>query len=95
MRPKVIHQREAHLFPDAVYVGRPSKFGNPYVVGRDGSRTEVIRKFVDHINADPVLLKDVQSELRGKILSCWCKPKACHGDVLLEIANKKPSLFKI
>lgn len=73
-----------HVVPrDAVYIGRPSKWGNPFVLGRDGNRDEVIRKYEAWIattDLDP-------TELRGKDLVCWCAPLPCHGDVLLRLAN--------
>lgn len=80
--PRVWNKRDPNVPADAVYVGRPSKWGNPYVIGRDGTREEVIRKFRDHRAG----LLGV-SELRGKHLVCWCAPKPCHADVLLELAN--------
>lgn len=72
---------------DAVYIGRPSRFGNPFQIGRDGTRDEVIAKYREYIMARPTLQEAARSELRGKELVCWCAPEACHGDVLLEIAN--------
>lgn len=76
-----------------IYIGRPmprrpslvpSGFGNPFVVGRDGTREEVIARYREWIQAQPVLLARLE-ELRGKRLGCWCKPQACHGDVLVEM----------
>lgn len=65
-----------------VYIGRPSKWGNPFVIGKDGSREEVIRKYTEWIVTQELLLKDIH-ELKDKILGCWCKPQDCHGDVLV------------
>jgi hypothetical protein len=70
-----------------VYIGRPSKWGNPFVIGRDGDRDEVIRKYKEWILSQPELLRDLK-ELDGKVLGCWCAPKKCHGDVLLELLKK-------
>jgi len=74
--------------PDAVYVGRPSKWGNPFKIGKDGTREEVIEKYFDYavysISINPQWLE----ELKGKDLVCWCAPLPCHADVLLELANK-------
>lgn len=70
-----------------VYIGRPSEWGNPYVVGRDGTREEVIAKYEAMIRSRPDLMARIKSELRGKILGCWCVPKRCHGHVLARIAN--------
>jgi Domain of unknown function (DUF4326) len=71
-----------------VYIGRPSKWGNPFKIGKDGSREEVIQKYRRWILANPVLVAQVPTELRGKKLGCWCKPNPCHGDVLAELADK-------
>ena len=70
-----------------VYIGRPSKWGNPFMIGRDGTREEVIIKYSDYILDQPALLKDLPL-LKSRILGCWCSPRACHGDVLAELANK-------
>jgi len=72
-----------------VYVGRPSIFGNPYQVGRDGSREEVIAKygqwFIQRLK-DPKFRLAVL-ELRGKRLGCHCSPQRCHGQVIAEYLN--------
>ena len=73
--------------PYDVYIGRPSKWGNPYKIGADGSRQDVIRKYRIWILANTSLIKQIRSELRGKTLGCWCRPNACHGDVLAELAD--------
>jgi hypothetical protein len=57
--------------PDRVYVGRPSKWGNPFVLGRDGSRDDVIAKYRAWIVRQPALMAALH-ELRGKDLVCWC-----------------------
>lgn len=71
-----------------VYVGRPSKWGNPFVIGRDGSRAEVIAKYRARLLSQPTLM-DALHELRGKDLICWCAPEACHADILVELANAR------
>ncbi|MGB3388463.1 MAG: DUF4326 domain-containing protein [Pseudaminobacter sp.] len=73
--------------PGRVYIGRPSKWGNPFVIGRDGSREEVIEKYRAWLASQPELL-DALDELRGRDLVCWCAPQGCHGDVLIELANQ-------
>jgi hypothetical protein len=70
----------------AVYVGRPTKWGNPFVIGRDGSRADVVAKYRAWLCDQPALMADLPS-LRGRDLVCWCAPAACHADVLLELAN--------
>ena len=66
----------------------PSKWGNPFKVGNNCTRQEAVDKYRNWIKTKPELLESI-SELRGKVLGCWCKPKACHGDVLAELANKE------
>jgi len=84
--PKVYSKRDV-VPPGALYVGRGSRFGNPYIIGVDGDRAEVIRKFRHYLFSDPVLMKAVVVYLKGKDLVCWCAPDPCHADVLLELAN--------
>jgi len=82
-----IHNKKHNTAPaDAVYIGRPSKWGNPFVIGKDGNREEVIAKFEEWILGQPQLLAQL-NELKGKDLVCWCAPEACHGDVLARLAN--------
>lgn len=81
---KVLNKR---VSADGVYIGRPSKFGNPFVIGQHGSRAEVIARYEAWLMSQPALVEAAKRELRGKSLVCWCAPLACHGDVLLRIAN--------
>ena len=73
-----------HATATRVYVGRPSKWGNPFVIGRDGSRDDVIAKYRTWIMQQPALLKALH-ELKGKDLVCWCAPERCHANVLLDL----------
>jgi hypothetical protein len=70
-----------------VYIGRPSIWGNPFIIGRDGTREEVIEKYRDYVLNSPDLLSRLPT-LHGKILGCFCAPLPCHGDVLLELLEK-------
>ena len=74
--------------PFDVYIGRPSKWGNPFAVGKDGTREEVIRKYEDWIREQPGLMA-MLPELVGKVLGCWCAPQACHGDVLVRLMEEE------
>jgi len=74
-------------YPDGVYIGRPSKWGNPFQIGRDGTRDEVIEKYRQWILTQPELLAALP-ELKGKTLGCFCSPKKCHGDVLVELIGE-------
>lgn len=86
--PRVLNKKR-DLIPlgNSVYIGRGSPYGNPYIIGRDGSREEVIDKYQKYLVSTPELLGLVRVELRGKDLVCFCAPENCHGDVLLHYAN--------
>lgn len=81
---KIVHCKKE---PYDVYIGRPTVFGNPFQIGRDGTREEVILKyrayFRNRVKTDSGFRNHVLS-LRGKTLACWCKPAACHGDAIKE-----------
>jgi hypothetical protein len=85
---KVWNKREQGIPRNAVYVGRPSRWGNPFAIGRDGSRSEVIEKYRLWLASQPSLLAQLP-ELEGKDLVCWCAPQACHAEVLMRLANNK------
>ncbi len=70
--------------PYDIYIGRGGIWGNPFIIGVDGTRDEVIAKYRVHIMDNKDLFNRIP-ELRGKILGCHCKPAACHGDVLKEL----------
>jgi len=79
-----------------VLISRPSKWGNPYTHIKDkntqaefivSSRKEAIDKYREYILNSPDLLNDLH-ELKGKRLGCFCKPKSCHGDILVELIEK-------
>jgi hypothetical protein len=88
--PTVVNMREEDY---EIYIGRPSKWGNPFVIGKDGTRKEVIAKYREYIMARKDLL-DSLNELEGKRLGCFCAPMACHGDVLVELVLKAGSSGK-
>lgn len=68
-----------------VYIGRGGPWGNPYKIGKDGTREEVIEKYRASLTPERII--EIKLKLKGKILGCFCAPKPCHGDVLAEIAN--------
>lgn len=87
MKPRVLNKRSMIDPAGTYYIGRPSPFGNPFVIGKDGTRDEVIAKYTEWLMAQPELVHRAKQELRGKHLVCWCAPLACHGDVLLKLVN--------
>jgi hypothetical protein len=76
-----VHVVHCKKKPYDVYIGRGSKWGNPFIIGKDGNRDEVISRYEVYIMNNPSLIAALP-ELIDKTLGCWCKPKACHGDIL-------------
>jgi hypothetical protein len=78
--------------PDnTISVCRPGKWGNPYSVKEYGREkaVELFREYIGHPNSPHAFKPDDIKQLQGKNLMCWCPlDKACHADVLLELANK-------
>ena len=96
--PQVLNKHWSKPLPNSVYIGRPSKWGNPFSHKDDTkakykvkTRDEAVEAFEKLINKlmenNPQLREDIIRELGGKNLVCWCAPARCHGDVLLKIAN--------
>ena len=94
--PKVLNKRTDKVPADAIYVGRPSKWGNPYRVqaGMQGNlkyaaHRTAVRLYQEYLQEHPDIVKAAKKELRGKDLVCWCSPLPCHADILLELANQE------
>lgn len=82
---RVVHCKRE---PYDVYIGRPSIWGNPYKIGEDGTREEVIEKYELYLRNNPDLLKRLP-ELSGKVLGCWCSPNLpCHGEILIKLIKE-------
>lgn len=98
MTAKVVHCK---IEPYDVYIGRPSIWGNPWSHKDDtlaeyrvNTVSEAVSMYRSYIESNDPLKEKAKRELKGKILGCWCKTKKnpdapCHGDVLLEIANRE------
>lgn len=100
MRPPMRIQRRRtkgwHMPPGAIYVGRPSKWGNQLRIGIDGTAQECVDKYREFIAGNiwsSPTKREIFEQLRGKDLACWCplpkagEPDMCHAAILLEIAN--------
>jgi hypothetical protein len=105
IRPKYNNLEEWMADDNNCYIGRAgvvfinkkryptnhSVFANPYKIGKDGTREEVICKYkeylINKLNNDKLLVNKIIS-LKGKNLGCWCYPEYCHGNVLLELIDK-------
>lgn len=73
--------------PGAVYVGRPTRWGNPFRVDELGPE-EAVARYAAQLRADPARVAEARSTLAGRDLLCWCAlDQPCHADVLLAVAN--------
>lgn len=99
---QVVHVKRAKY---DIYIGRAngslpkSKWANPWVIGKDGTRDEVIAKYETWLKTQPELMAALP-ELRDKVLGCWCKDEngqgqACHGDVLVKLLDSMVPLKAI
>lgn len=93
-KPKRIQRKRTKGWKmgDAVYVGRPSKWGNPFVIGVDGAAERCVSLFVESMHNlrrdHPEKFEELVAPLRGKDLCCWCgDDEPCHAHALLIIAN--------
>ena len=89
-KTKVINLRKD---PYDIYIGRGSKWGNPFS-HKDGTRAKIkVDSRKDAIKMYEIYLlenKELMAalpELKGKVLGCFCKPSSCHGDILAKYAN--------
>lgn len=96
--PKVLNKRTDTIPPNAVYVGRPSKYGNGMTIKEmralfpNDTKDELHRRAVEWFREYAREMLKIEPSwlepLRGKDLVCWCAPLPCHADVLLELANR-------
>lgn len=84
MKTTVVNWRRGEQYD--IRIMRPSKWGNPFRIGRDGTRAEVIAKYAAWVVQQPDLMAAL-GELRGKRLGCCCLPHLCHGQVLAQLAD--------
>ena len=84
---KIIHIKD--LNDNSKRIDRTTPFGNPFTIGVDGDREEVIQKFEDYLLTNQKLCDKVYEELKGYDLACWCSPKRCHGEVIIKYINSR------
>lgn len=87
-----------------VYIGRPSRWGNPFT-HKDGTRAEYVVGTRDEaveryrawlwaeIRDGRIELSELAA-LRGKTLGCWCAPARCHGEILAAAAEWAHSVIE-
>lgn len=91
--PRVLNKKTDKIPSDAVYVGRPTKWGNPFThldygkgIYKVNTVEEAVRCYEAWIKRKPDLLNSLH-ELKGKDLVCWCAPGPCHANILIKLAN--------
>lgn len=97
----IIEVGNCHSGIEGVYVGRPSALGNPFVIGRDGGRSEVIWRYAEYLEAQSAEAGPVREALidlyrrhhRGEhlVLLCHCHPKPCHADIIRDFLLRQPA----
>jgi hypothetical protein len=95
--PKLYNKHHGDAPQGAVYIGRGSPWGNPYIIGIPSwstpeggySRNEVCQHFEAKCEREPEFREAIKKELKGKDLVCYCAPARCHGETLLRIANEE------
>ena len=84
--PRVLNKMRDKIPDNAVFIGRPSKWGNPFKIGQHGDRQTVLKMYEEWVRRQPRLMSSLK-EIRGKDLVCYCSPEPCHGDILMDLAN--------
>ena len=88
---KVVNRRKEKY---THYIGRGSIFGNPFVIGKDGNRQQVIEKYEKYLVNNTIVLDAIYKLPKDAILGCFCvetsinfirKNKRCHGEIILKI----------
>jgi len=91
--PQVYNRHHTNVPRDAVYIGRGSRWGNPYShQDVDGTipvntRDDAVNEYELYLSQNPDIVQRAKDELKGKNLVCYCAPARCHGDLLLSVAN--------
>ena len=93
--PLVLNKRFDIIPAGAIYIGRPSVWGNPFshlpntlAKYKVNTRDEAVDSYEKMVLNDPALIEKIKAELKGKHLVCWCNPNRCHGHILKRIANE-------
>ncbi len=79
---RVVHCKKE---PFSVYIGRPSRLGNPFIIGKDGTREQVVIKFKHYAVNSPVIRRMIMELKEDDVLGCFCHPEDCHGNAIMEI----------
>ena len=93
MRTRLVNRYTTPLETVGPYIDitRGGRWGNPFVMGRDGNRGEVLFRYRKWLEAKPDrYIAEIRRHLKGQTLVCCCTPRACHGDFLVAIAEGEP-----
>jgi len=89
--PKVYNKKIMPYPKDAIYIGRPTPFGNPFKIGEQITREGAVEAYQELINwskiHNPAFIHMLIDNLKGRDLLCWCAPSPCHGDIILTLVN--------
>lgn len=86
-KPKILNADIDTIPDNAVYIGRSSRYGNPYRLGIDGDVGDIAILYLKYLVANPELVADIRQNLKGKILVCHCSGELCHGSILMLLAG--------
>jgi len=87
----IIKNKRTYKGP-GVYIGRPSPLGNPFIVGKNGTRAVVIERYKHWLWSkiskpgfigDYMIMRSLAALDEDSVLICWCYPKACHGSTII------------
>lgn len=85
----ILYNRKLHQYPrEAVWIGRPSRWGNPFMIGKDGDRDEVVDRYLRYAEQkmdDPQWISGLRYLREKQHIVCCCSPLRCHGDALIEL----------
>ena len=86
MKTKVVNIR--NYDGEYIPIHRGTIWGNPYIIGVDGDRNEVIEKYEKYIRSNTILMAELP-KLENEVLGCFCEPKKCHGDVIVKLLKER------
>lgn len=104
MRTIVVNARIVLAHPNTMLIDRTTQWGNPFAISKTRSREDVIEQFKHWLYAKDFVpdsaieanltarfrwMRNHIHQLEGKYLRCWCKPDACHGDILVQYLNEQ------
>lgn len=105
VRANTAEAKEAQATGRAAYIGRAvprqgyskGTWSNPFKIGPDGTREEVLRMYEEwlraKLRADDGFIGGIRGQLKDRVLICWCKPAACHGDLLARLCDMSASEY--